>query len=221
MRPTSLAEAVTCLRYIETAYRQNERPLMVESFGTLFIAISGTDSPTDVLSDLQVHRVSFRYGGHVHGGFEDVYRRVAHQVLARAANATDIVVCGHSMGGAVANLLALAIAHEFPQAVLRVYTFGAPGCGDGTFKRLYKRMVPRSLRVINDHDPIPLACNWFYHHVPAKLHLGGDGRRLKRLKSFWLRLLYWVGWFRDRRDHYVSSYEHVVRLARTRNVDIG
>jgi|ERR1043165_4130138 predicted lipase len=220
MRPLSLFEATTCLRYIDTAYRNDQRPYIVDNLGVLHVAISGTDSARDVLKDLDVRRVPFRYGGKVHAGFESVYRDVIREVLARAATATEVVVSGHSLGGAVAGMVALAVATEFPTMPIRVYTFGAPQAGNGRFKRLFKRRIPESLRVVNDHDPIPQSLSWFYRHLPRKLHLGPNGKRLPAMRSFGRRLVYWLGLVRDTKDHHVSGYESVVRQAMSRHLDI-
>ena len=47
----------------------------------------------------------------------------------------DRVVCiGHSLGGAVAELAALWITTRFPQADIRMVSFGSPRVGNKAFK---------------------------------------------------------------------------------------
>ena len=47
----------------------------------------------------------------------------------------DRVVCiGHSLGGAVAQLAALWITDKFPQADVRMVSFGSPRVGNNAFK---------------------------------------------------------------------------------------
>ena len=66
-------------------------------------------------------------------------------------------VSGHSLGAALATLLALDIALAAPQLQpnLRVYVYTTPRVGDPDFARSYAKILPNSFRVTNLADPIP------------------------------------------------------------------
>ncbi len=64
-------------------------------------------------------------------------RCVGLQVIMRLSKGRppDRVVCiGHSLGGAVAELAALWITSRFPQADIRMVSFGSPRVGNKAFK---------------------------------------------------------------------------------------
>jgi hypothetical protein len=68
----------------------------------------------------------------------------------------DIVLCGHSMGGAIAYVIAtrLAIFHGMNRT--QVLTFGAPRPGDERMRSYLVGMRTRAIR--NDGDVVPFTC---------------------------------------------------------------
>jgi hypothetical protein len=101
--------------------------------GQVCIAFRGTeaDDPTDLGTDADcflVKRDHFR--GRVHKGFADSFLGLLpklEEFLARTANATPLVLTGHSLGAALATLA----ASIFPGC--RLITFGSPRVGDAEF----------------------------------------------------------------------------------------
>ena len=59
---------------------------------------------------------------------------------------------GHSLGGALATLAALAISRACPEPMvdLSCYVFGAPRTGNHAFAREYNAAVPDTWSIIND-----------------------------------------------------------------------
>ena len=49
----------------------------------------------------------------------------------------EIIVTGHSLGGAVAAMLGVLLSEEVPDVLTRVVTFGSPTPGDVNFQRLF------------------------------------------------------------------------------------
>ncbi|WP_442969130.1 lipase family protein, partial [Pseudomonas sp. PGPR40] len=65
-----------------------------------------------------------------------------------------IIICGHSLGGAIALLLAEAL-RRFPDEDYNIllYTYGAPRAGDSTFVEGATDLVHH--RMVNHNDPVP------------------------------------------------------------------
>lgn len=113
--------------------------------------------------------------GPVHSGFYDVY----HSLQAMLADATaliknsDVVHCvGHSLGGAVANLVAIHIAQL--GARVRLYTFGAPrvGLSIANYDKIMNAKIgERNIyRVSHNFDPIPMIPVMPYIHALPNTH---------------------------------------------------
>lgn len=65
-----------------------------------------------------------------------------------------LYITGHSLGGALATMLAAALAHKlWPEPV--VYTFGAPRVGNRGFAALYDYKIPKTFRYVHGTDLIP------------------------------------------------------------------
>ena len=66
----------------------------------------------------------------------------------------NIAVTGHSLGGALANFIALEIFLKI-QEVPRVYTFGAPRIGNPEFVKFFYDAIPNAKRVVHASDIVP------------------------------------------------------------------
>ena len=60
-----------------------------------------------------------------------------------------IVVCGHSLGGALATLAAVQFGREFPDAIITCVSFGSPRVGNGEFCEYFNKCVKGSYRFVN------------------------------------------------------------------------
>ncbi|CAD5222630.1 unnamed protein product [Bursaphelenchus xylophilus] len=85
----------------------------------------------------------------------------------------QIWITGHSLGGALASLLAASIVFNYPQHSERVvlYTYGEPRVGNKKFADFLDSNVKNSFRVIHNKDLVvnipPLDENRFYHRKNA------------------------------------------------------
>ena len=72
----------------------------------------------------------------------------------------QILVTGHSLGGALATLAAYDIsrAMEWVSKPTKVicYTFGAPRVGNHAFAHTYNKMVSETWNIVNDQVQLPL-----------------------------------------------------------------
>jgi triacylglycerol lipase len=94
------------------------------------VAFRGTepDDPRDLLADLKAWKTGWPEGGRVHSGFATALSVVKDQVrTAIETTQSQVVVTGHSLGAALATL----VASQFRS--IRLYTFGSPRVGDAEF----------------------------------------------------------------------------------------
>jgi triacylglycerol lipase len=168
--------------------------------GQVLVAFRGTENPGDWLCDLEAEPTGCQIAsGSVHDGFQRVYEVVqssALQGLRAALQPGDqLLITGHSLGGALATLFADNAAASTQE--LQVCTFASPRTGLQDFARSYNQHVPNTLRVANRWDlvpnvrvPIPPVC--LYEHVGSALVIDG-GFTLDAIHSHSLVLSYLPG----------------------------
>ena len=138
--------------------------------GVRVLAVRGTTAdPADWLRDLSAMPVRDRDLGFCHQGFLAGARGVL--ALASGADLGGAILCGHSMGGAIAILLAgLLRARGIP--LRAIVTFGAPRCGSWRLRRALRALPLRLYR--NGDDPVPDVpfLPGFYLHPRALIAIG-------------------------------------------------
>lgn len=102
-------------------------------------------------------------GAYVHSGFYSVFNRFADAVVdtIRRHSPTTVLVCGHSLGGAVSTLMTLRIAELRETGALSIgalacYCFGTPRVGNSTFDTRLRasEYIDSFWRVVNEADDI-------------------------------------------------------------------
>lgn len=152
--------------YVLQFTRQNKNHLVIATRGTR----PELGAP-DLITDANAGFTRIMPGiGPVHAGFYDVYDSLLPSLTAAEAMAksADVVHCvGHSLGGAVANLVAIHFARR--GAKVRLYTFGAPRVGispAGYHKKLNALLGEENIyRVSHNFDPVPMVPMIPYIHV--------------------------------------------------------
>ena len=171
-----------CARcYLESTFEEANIEVLVQD--SIF-AFRGTDEPLDALRDIRIFPLWTRELGFCPAGFLKASKRLVNKVtsvcLEQDIDHKNIVLTGHSLGGAVAMILgALMTRDEIPPK--EIVTFGAPRCGrlkilDGVPVTQYR----------NGKDVVPLVPPLMRRHDKL-LELGRPG-------SSWIK------------DHYVINY---------------
>ena len=139
--------------------------------GNVAIAIRGTEGTLEWIHDAEFLSVPCPFlagAGHTEDGFTAMYESLRTGVASSSPTVvsalaklpfphpvTSVTICGHSLGGALATLLALDVAANTVYKNPSVYTFGSPRTGDSLFASTYDQVVKNSYRVANRLDIVP------------------------------------------------------------------
>jgi len=132
------------------------------------VAIRGTLTVWEWLQDAKFLFKPFTNvagAGLTEDGFTDMYDSFSFQpapngssfiqdLLGRLSPNSNVTITGHSLGGALATLLALDFAAH-SALPLTVFTIASPRVGDLTFSRVFDNIVPACFRVANRLDIVP------------------------------------------------------------------
>ena len=165
------------------------------------IPIRGTEGILEWAHDLNFDKVPCPFlpgAGQTDDGFTQMYNSLttdpgpdsqsvvkALPTLGFNEPVSSVTICGHSLGGALATLLALDLAATAANpanaayAQFRnptVFTYASPRTGDSMFAATYNQVVTNSNRIENRFDLVPhLPATWMgYQHVLAPWELTPD-----------------------------------------------
>jgi len=150
--------------------------------GTLWVSFAGTASRQNAITDARVADLHPAWACdsakmRVHAGFARAYDSVRDRVLAAvregvARGSARVVVCGHSLGGALAGLCAYDLGCGGLRA--ECVTFGAPPAGDALFARACAARSGRLLRLVTPYDPVPPSLGAQFVHAAPPTTLGSS-----------------------------------------------
>ena len=155
------------------------RYILSRSGGRQHVAIRGTSNVRNAIIDVQARPDFFATGITAHQGFGSATSEVVADLRPRLQKSQPITITGHSLGGAIATLLAIQL-HDDGYTIDRVITFGQPKVTDEEGAR--KNLDLPITRFVNDDDPVvdlPPALvtksgKWRYTHIGEAVILRGD-----------------------------------------------
>ena len=147
----------------------------------MLVAFRGTESLPDWVANVQVAKDPGPWRStNVHEGFQDAFLPTAlliGKAIGELRREQEIWITGHSLGGALAVLLAATLL-ENGIPVEGLYTFAAPRVGDERFaERLNAALQGKAhWRVVNDGDLVPhLPSEWRFDHAGERRLLTDRG----------------------------------------------
>jgi hypothetical protein len=129
----------------------------------------------------------------VHAGFSWGWYRIYDQIKDLAQfralyeDFEEVVICGHSRGGAIAQLAYPYLLSKFN--VKKIITFGAPKVGDESFVCYNEEVRTPTLHVRNWLDPVPhLPIGGGFKHYGDVKRIGIWGHRMKLYNKHRMKL---------------------------------
>ena len=144
--------------------------------GSVYLAIRGTESVDDWVSDADIDQASYDLAsgyGKVHDGFLKLYKTMGDAVLQALTLPPDpkrLFITGHSLGSGLATL---AVPHIITRSAYTPrklpvvhYNLASPRVGDPTFASTYNANQVPTYRIVNTSDAVPeLPASVFGHLV--------------------------------------------------------
>lgn len=144
---------------------------------TAYIAFRGTASISEAFADLTYDQVPFtevtisppaecgcQTGSQIliHDGFYSIYTQVRdtiyNSLLSLPNSVKTLYISGHSLGGALANLLALDVGSNLARYQdIRVYTYASPRVGNPAFAKTLSSLsnITQFYQIRNEDDVVP------------------------------------------------------------------
>jgi hypothetical protein len=152
--------------------------------GDVVVAIRGTEGIAEWIHDAEFGLVKCPFlvgAGRTEDGFTDMYTSLCTDItpgspsvaqalaaLPFALPVSSLTICGHSLGAALATLLALDVAANTIFTNPTVYTYASPRTGDSDFVSTYDQVVKNSFRIAHRIDLVTkLPFPPLYQHVLA------------------------------------------------------
>jgi hypothetical protein len=146
------------------------------------ICFRGTENIQSAITDIEVKLLVYDYGaGEVHGGFigswNAVYTDIA-QHIEQNCPAKELLVTGHSLGGALAVIAADHFVYE--GRMVRAYTFGQPRVFDQRGVEQAAERLDGYHRFVHNNDVVPRIpfAGWGYRHAGRLNHFDHTGKLL-------------------------------------------
>ena len=130
------------------------------------LVFRGTQTQAEWLQNLNAKQIKYDSPdgldyGEVHEGFWGLTEKLNPDPVEIAKQLDPTIPCyitGHSLGAAVATLVAMEIARQVPQLKdqIQLYTFAGPRVGSPNFVKAHSQLIPNSYRIVNLADSVPL-----------------------------------------------------------------
>lgn len=184
----------------------------------IYVVFRGTDpkSIVDWAHDLDTTKVSLGNGIKVHAGFDaetedlfDSVQTVLNEARRGQAN-LQIILVGHSLGGAIA-ILTAATLHTQLYPIGGVYTYGGPRVYNYRGAQIYNESLGDvTFRTVNGQDVVPHLPTLFmnFDHVGTRFHVKSTAT-----KSLWvsIREFLFGGLSDHSMDRYIKSMQQAIK----------
>ncbi|CAG5110591.1 Oidioi.mRNA.OKI2018_I69.chr2.g4976.t1.cds [Oikopleura dioica] len=141
----------------------------VEGKTYAIVTVCGTFELQDVWQDIKISQVQFEETeARAHSGFYECFQALKPGVesfldkTVAEKTVDEILIVGHSLGGAVASLLGASLAPKYEGENFRVVSVGAPKIGNKALQDLFKERVKKHVRVRLTSDLIVRMPNLLY-----------------------------------------------------------
>lgn len=145
---------------------------------TIVIAFKGSSSIKDFFYNINTTLITTEdIKGKIHKGFYELLAKgntvdKLSNLIENYPDETKVVFTGHSLGGALASLMASYCQNKFGSDKISLVTFGSPRVGNYNFSTT----ITNSNRIINDKDPVSLLpFPPRYTHLSPRQLLGDSG----------------------------------------------
>ena len=162
--PVKIEHLIESADYCEKIYEEgielkdNEYSYnVVQDSGVTIISIRGTNNGRNVLSDIDIRPFyDKKLGINLHRGFRDSAEIIKNEIIENHALEETIILTGHSLGGAIAQILGLWFEDDAYNVL--IFTFGSPAV---LTEQLW---VDTHFRVFLENDPVPFLPPFPYVH---------------------------------------------------------
>lgn len=165
-----------CAELSRDVYSREEDFIYDESLDTYaIIAIEGTKEKTDWITNL---KFLFR-SNDMHRGFKSNAERTLTDMIACGIDMPDdrqLVITGHSLGGATATCLADILKERYPDLI--IVTFGSPRPGGSKLKNRLRHNIHK--RYVHGDDIVPKTPPYMvgFRHTTEMIYLEDEDDKL-------------------------------------------
>lgn len=145
---------------------------VINTNNTLYICFRGTKSLQDWKCNFDFRLKEYKKNNNkfkIHNGFYIQYNSIRNNILPfliKNETYDNIIVCGHSLGGALATICCLDICDNIYNRNITCITFGCPRIGNQDFADLYNSYNIKTHRIVISRDPVPKwPLNREYTHI--------------------------------------------------------
>jgi uncharacterized CHY-type Zn-finger protein len=182
----------------------NKYTLALGAHDTVYIAFSGIQSLGEMVkigSNVLTARDKKQLGpGYAHRGFKKIFDKIWPELNQKLIEYAQSIkqnityrISGFSMGGALATLTGLKIAHSLEALQgdkdnIFIITFGMPRMLSKKIAESYdEHLGKNTLRVFLENDPIPNQTPRYFYHVgePLFINIGSDRNKYKNSHRFY------------------------------------
>jgi len=154
----------------------------------IVVSFRGSQNLIDWLDDFDYTLVPYPWvaDGDVHKGFYHAWGRLSSEIMEATTNLMSklngytILVTGHSLGAALAQLAALNFS-RYAESMntnvsIIVYTFGSPRWANLNVADYFGAMIKTNWRLVNEHDIVPTVPpeSFGFHHTWTEIWYTSD-----------------------------------------------